>query len=315
MEVVVGPEHCVAPTGGSAVTIGAYDGVHRGHQQLISELRAQASARGLATVVVTFDRHPATIVRPGSAPQQLTDLGQKLQLLAATGVDRTLVVPFDRARADESAERFVAEVLVKALAAKLVVVGENFHFGHRRQGDVALLRSIGATEGFEVVGWRLAGDETGQPISSTRIRGLLTDGDVAGAAELLGRFHQVSGMVSRGDGRGGSVLGMPTANVATEAGVALPAPGIYAGWHRRATGDRYPAALSLGRRPTFYGDDGPLLLESHLIGFSGDLYGELATVSFVARVRAEERFATAEQLAAQMQADAAEVRRILLDDR
>lgn len=315
MEVVVGPEHCVAPTGGSAVTIGAYDGVHRGHQQLISELRAQASARGLATVVVTFDRHPATIVRPGSAPQQLTDLGQKLQLLAATGVDRTLVVPFDRARADESAERFVAEVLVKALAAKLVVVGENFHFGHRRQGDVALLRSIGATEGFEVVGWRLAGDQTGQPISSTRIRGLLTDGDVAGAAELLGRFHQVSGMVSRGDGRGGSVLGMPTANVATEAGVALPAPGIYAGWHRRATGDRYPAALSLGRRPTFYGDDGPLLLESHLIGFSGDLYGELATVSFVARVRAEERFATAEQLAAQMQADAAEVRRILLDDR
>jgi len=315
MEVVVGPEHCVAPTGGSAVTIGAYDGVHRGHQQLIAELRAQASARGLATVVVTFDRHPATIVRPGSAPQQLTDLGQKLQLLAATGVDRTLVVPFDRARADESAEGFVAEVLVKALAAKLVVVGENFHFGHRRQGDVALLRSMGATEGFEVVGWRLAGDETGQPISSTRIRGLLADGDVAGAAELLGRFHQVRGTVSRGDGRGGSVLGMPTANVATEAGVALPAPGIYAGWHQRATGDRYPAALSLGRRPTFYGADGPLLLESHLIGFSGDLYGEVATVSFVAPVRAEERFATAEQLAAQMQADAAEVRRILLGDR
>lgn len=312
MEVVVGPERCVAPSQGSAVTIGAYDGVHRGHQQLIAELRHRAGERGLSTAVVTFDRHPATVVRPGSAPEQLTDLDQKLRLLAATGVDRTLVVPFDRARADESAEHFVADVLVAALATKLVVVGENFHFGHGRKGDVALLRDIGRVQGFDVIGWSLAGDDQGSPISSTRIRGLLAGGDVAGAAELLGHLHQVTGTVAHGDGRGGSVLGMPTANVSVAPGTALPAPGIYAGWYERPGGDRYPAALSLGYRPTFYDGGGSLLLESHLLDFSGDLYGELATVSFVARLRSEARFSSVADLVAQMHADVAAARQALL---
>lgn len=302
MEVVVGPQRSVPPASGSAVTIGAYDGVHRGHRQLIGELRRLAAERGLATAVVTFDRHPATVVRPASAPLLLTDLDQKLALLADTGVDRTLVVPFDRGRADESAEDFVLDVLVGALAARLVVVGENFHFGHGRKGDVAMLRELGAVHGFDVVGWRLMADAGGAPVSSTRIRGLLAHGDVAGAAELLGRPHQVRGTVERGDGRGGPELGMPTANVRLPAATALPAPGVYAGWHRRPDGSIHPAAVSLGHRPQFYAG-GRLLLESHLLGFEGDLYGEEALVSFVALLRRERVFPSVEDLVVQMHRD------------
>jgi len=310
MEVVVGPEHSRPPANGAAVTIGAYDGVHLGHRQLIAGLRAAAAERGLASVVVTFDRHPATVVRPGSAPLLLTDLDQKLELLASTGVDRTLVVPFDRRRADETAEEFVTEVLVGALGARLVVVGENFHFGHGRKGNVALLTELGVVHDFEVVGWRLVAGPDGQPVSSTRVRRCLADGDVEGAAELLGRPHQVRGPVAHGDGRGGPELGMPTANVTVPSDIALPADGIYAGWHERPDGSRYPAAVSVGRRPTFY-DQGARLVESHLLGFDGDLYGEQARVSFVARLRPERRFASVEELKAQMAADAAAAAELL----
>lgn len=303
MEVVTGPEHCVPPPGGSAVTIGAYDGLHLGHRALIAELRRRAAERGLASAVVTFDRHPATVVRPESAPAVLTDLEQKLELLATTGVDRTLVVPFDRHRADETAEQFVTEVLVGALGTRLVVVGEGFHFGHERKGDVAMLQDLGRVHDFEAVGLRLATDGSGTPLSSTRVRGLLASGDVAGATALLGRPHEVRGTVVRGDGRGGPELGMPTANVALAPGTALPDPGIYAGWYGRPDGSRHRAALSLGRRPTFYADGAPLLLEAHLLGFDGDLYGERASVSFVARLRAERRFDSTDALIDQMRAD------------
>ena len=170
---------------GTAVTIGAYDGVHLGHRALLRDLSARAEAAGLSTVVVTFDRHPAAVVRPESAPKQLTGLEQKLELLADCGIDRTVVVPFDLARAEESAEDFVKEVLVDQLAARLVVVGEDFHFGHGRRGNVELLRRLGAEYGFEVVGVGLTGDGR-DAVSSTRIRALLAEGDVEGAAHLLG---------------------------------------------------------------------------------------------------------------------------------
>src|ERR1700689_2451834 len=173
---------------GTAVTIGAYDGVHLGHRALLRELSTLAAAEGLSTVVVTFDRHPAGVVRPDSAPKQLTDLEQKLELLAACGIDRTLVIEFDRARADETAEDFVKEVLVDTLGARLVVVGEDFHFGHGRKGNVALLQALGRDYGFEVTGPRLTeasltgdgltgasltGDGSSEPVSSTRIRTLV----------------------------------------------------------------------------------------------------------------------------------------------
>lgn len=314
----MGTERCVPPPSGAAVTIGAYDGVHLGHQFVIAELRREAAARGLASVVVTFDRHPATVVRPESAPALLTDLDQKLELLAAVGVDRTLVIPFDRDRADESAEDFVLEVLVRALQARLVVVGEDFHFGHGRKGNVALLRDVGRDHGFEVDGLTLAGDPapsdgSGRPpsppgadvpaVSSTRIRSLLAGGDVAGAARLLGRPHQVRGVVEPGDGRGRAVLGFPTANVAIPTGIAVPAEGIYACWYERPSGARNPAACSIGRRPTFYRSGAEPLLEAHLIDFDGDLYGEEARVSFVDRLRDDRRFDSVDALVVQMAAD------------
>ncbi len=314
MEVVFGPQRSTPPPAGSAVTIGAYDGVHLGHQHLIAELRRRAEAGGLATVVVTFDRHPATVVRPESAPPLLTDLDQKLELLAACGVDRTLLVPFDRQRADESAEEFVTEVLVDALAARSVVVGADFHFGHGRKGNVDLLTDMGRRYDFVVDGIGLQSSGAGGaggPVSSTRVRALLADGDVVGAGHLLGRPHQVRGVVERGDGRGGPELGYPTANVALSPGLALPAEGIYACRYQRPGGAVLAAAVSFGRRPTFHERaDGPLL-EAHLLDFDGDLYAEEARVSFVARLRDEVRFDDIGQLVDQMGRDVAETRRVL----
>ncbi len=171
------------PGAGTAVTIGAYDGVHLGHRALLRDLTTRAKAAGLSTVVVTFDRHPASVVRPESAPQQLTSLDQKLELLAECGIDRTVVIRFDETRSAESAEDFVTEVLVDQLSARLVVVGEDFHFGHGRRGNVDLLRRLGAEHGFDVVGVRLTGDGS-HAVSSTRIRALVAAGEVEAAARV-----------------------------------------------------------------------------------------------------------------------------------
>ena len=299
------------PGAGTAVTIGAYDGVHLGHRALLADLSARAREAELSTVVVTFDRHPATVVRPESAPKQLTGLEQKLELLAACGIDRTLVVPFDARRAAESAEDFVKEVLVEELSARLVVVGEDFHFGHGRRGNVALLRRLGQDFGFEVVGVALTGDER-DAVSSTRIRALLAEGDVEAAAQLLGRPHEVRGPVVRGDGRGGPELGFPTANLAVADDIALPADAVYAGHFRRADGTVHQAAISVGRRPTFYEPGtAPVLVEAYLLHFEGDLYGEAAAVSFAHRLREEQRFDSIDALVAQMRADVEATERVL----
>jgi riboflavin kinase / FMN adenylyltransferase len=311
MEVDLTPQPSTPATNGSAVTIGAYDGVHLGHRVLLRELQRRAAARDLESVVVTFDRHPATVVRPGSAPPLLTDLEQKLELLAATGLDRTVVITFDAARADQPAEDFVREVLVSALHARIVVVGEDFHFGHGRKGNVAMLRELGDEHGFEVVGMRLEADDSGDAVSSTRVRLLLAEGDVRGASRLLGRPHQVRGVVVRGDERGGAELGFPTANLEVPPGVALPAEGIYACTYERPDGTCYDAAASLGRRPTFYDAGAPLVLEAFLVDFDGDLYGETARVSFVERLRDERRFSDVAQLVQQMAQDVEAARRAL----
>ncbi len=313
MEVLTDPSRATPPPGGSAVTIGAYDGVHLGHQALLAELRARAAEEGLASVVVTFDRHPATVVRPESAPKLLCDLDQKLELLAAAGVDRTLVVPFDEERANETAEDFVSTVLVDALGARLVVVGEDFHFGHGRKGNVALLREMGAAAGFGVDGVPLAADRAGEtePVSSTRIRRLVTDGRVEDAAALLGRLHQVRGTVVPGDRRGGPELGFPTANVEVPEAICLPGAGTYAGYYERPHGHRHMAAISVGRRPTFYGDDGPLLVEAHLLDFEDDLYGEPARISFAARLHDDLAFDSAEALVEQIGRDVDRTRELL----
>ena len=289
------------------VTIGVYDGVHLGHRALIGETCAVAARLGLSSVVVTFDRHPAQLVAPERAPCLLTDLEQKRELLHATGVDGVEVLAFDDQRRRESAEDFVEDVLVERMSAKAVVVGRDFHFGHGRRGNVALLSEMGQSLGFEVHGLHLVAGPDGEVVSSTRIRASLADGDVAGAARLLGRHHEVRGTVIRGDGRARD-LGAPTANIEFEADVCLPADGIYAGWHERPDGQVFAAAISLGRRPTFYGADGALVLESHLLDFDGELYGEPAKVRFAKRLRGQQHYPDVNDLRKQMAADLEDAR-------
>ena len=317
MQVVTDLVGYTPPAHGAVVTIGAYDGVHLGHQAVLRVVRDLAAARGHDAVCLTFDRHPAEVVRPETAPKVLTILEQKLELIDATGfVDTTCVLTFDEARSREPAEEFVREVLVEGLGARLVVVGVDFHFGYRRHGTVKLLEQMGAELGFEVLGLGLVpveGDVTGMPYSSTHIRELLAAGDVAGAARLYARpprSHEVRGIVEPGDKRGRE-LGFPTANVAVPARLCLPADGIYAGIYIDADGVERPCAISLGRRPTFYEHSDRSLLEAHLLDFDGDLYGQPARVRFVDRIRPEARFDSVDELVAQMSRDVEATRRAL----
>jgi riboflavin kinase / FMN adenylyltransferase len=301
-------------TDGAVVTIGAYDGVHLGHQAVLRLVRELAGARGFEAALVTFDRHPAEVVRPESAPRLLTTLEQRLELLDATGdLDLCWVLTFDEARSKEAAEDFVSEVLVDGIGARLVVVGADFHFGHRRGGNVPLLERMGAELGFEVLGLGLVaveGDATAVPYSSTRIRELLAKGDVAEAARLLGRPHEVRGVVERGDQRGAEHLGMPTANLTVPERICLPADGVYAGTFVAEDGVERPAAISVGTRPTFY-DDGDVLVEAYVLDFDGDLYAQRVKVRFREWVRGQERFDSTEALVEQMNADVEATRRIL----
>jgi riboflavin kinase/FMN adenylyltransferase len=298
---------------GCAATIGVYDGVHRGHQSVIRATQAEAERLGVATAVVTFDRHPATILRPESAPLLLTTLEQKLELLESVGVDCTFVVHFDEARSKEEPEDFVREILVDRLAVKSVVVGEDFHFGHQRRGNVALLRHLGQELGFEVHGQRLLPRDEGiEPVSSTAIRRVLAGGDVVAAAEMLGRRYELRGTVVQGDQRG-RLLGFPTANIPVPKSMAVPADAVYAGWYVRPDGSRHMAAINLGRRPTFYEHADTSLLEAHLLDFEGDLYDEPARVEFVALLRSEMRFDSVEALVAQLNRDVAAARQVLAE--
>ena len=317
MEVIDDPAARSVSPRGTVVTIGAYDGVHAGHRAVIGQVRRLAAEHDLETAVVTFDRHPASVVRPESAPKLLCDLEQKLELLAETGVDYTLVVHFDEARSKEPAEEFVTEVLVGALGARYVVVGDDFHFGHQRRGNVALLTEMGAELGFEVVGIDLVGLD-GQPaasdtaVSSTAIRAALAAGDLATATAMLGRAHEVRGTVVAGDRRARE-WGMPTANVMVPDEICLPADGIYAGWYLRPDGIAHPSALSLGRRPTFYEAADASLLEVHLLDFEGDLYDEAARVRFVRHLRDEQKFDSVDDLIDQMRRDCTQARDLLGD--
>ena len=294
------------------MAIGVFDGVHLGHQHVLADARRLAAERRALSAVVTFDRHPAAVVRPESAPKLLTDLDQRLELLAALGMDLTYVVAFDEARSKESAEDFIETVLVECLAAKAVVVGADFHFGHQRRGTVELLRAMGRTAGFEVDGIELLAskEEGAMAISSTAIRAALVAGDLASANRMLGRPHEVRGVVTEGDRRGRE-LGYPTANLAVPGDICLPADGIYAGWYLRPDGASHPCAINLGRRPTFYEHADTSLLEAHLLDFEGDLYGEAARVRFVARLRAEVRFDSVDALLRQMALDVDETREVL----
>ncbi|HEY5662570.1 MAG TPA: bifunctional riboflavin kinase/FAD synthetase [Ilumatobacter sp.] len=313
MLVVTDPTSAPFPGERTVITIGAYDGLHLGHQAVIAQVRRIAAERGARSAVVTFDRHPAMVVRPESAPKLLTDHAQRMELLDGSGIDAAVVLPFDRSQAEESSLAFIERVLVKCLHTECVVVGEDFHFGRNREGNVGLLREIGATYGFEVQPVTLIGraDGVDEPVSSTAIRRALAGGEVSLAARMLGRPFEARGLVVAGDQRG-RLLGFPTANVEVPSRVCLPADGVYAGWYQRPDGEPHACAINLGRRPTFYEHADSSLLEAHLLDFDGDLYGEPARVQFVDFLRSERKFDGIDPLIQQLQHDIEHARRILV---
>ena len=296
----------VAPFPGerTVLTIGVYDGVHVGHRTVISQVRERAAREGAKSVVVTFDRHPLSIVRPEAAPRLLANLDQKLELLESTGVDAVVIVPFNDEQANETPVEFVERVLVNTLAAKVVIVGSDFHFGHMRQGNVTLLKEMGERHDFvcDPVVLVPRADGIDEPVSSTAIRRALAGGEIDTASRMLGRPYEVRGEVVSGDQRG-RTIGFPTANVHIPKGMCMPSDGVYAGLYTRPDGTEYATAINLGRRPTFYANQEASLLEAYLMDFSGDLYGEAASVKFLAFLRSEKQFSGIDELKQQLQHD------------
>ncbi|MFD7014337.1 bifunctional riboflavin kinase/FAD synthetase [Streptomyces sp. NPDC059161] len=282
--------------GRSVVTIGSYDGVHRGHQLIIGRAVERARELGVPCVVVTFDPHPSEVVRPGSHPPLLAPHHRRAELMAELGVDAILILPFTSEFSKLSAADFVVKVLVDKLHAKLVVEGPNFRFGHRAAGNVEVLAELGRTYDYEVevIDLRVRGEAGGgEPFSSTLTRRLIATGDIEGAAEILGRPHRVEGVVVRGAQRGRE-LGYPTANVETLPHTAIPADGVYAGW-LTADDERMPAAISVGTNPQFDGTE--RTVEAYAIDRVGlDLYGLHVAVDFLAYVRGMAKFDSIEDL-------------------
>ncbi|MET8013357.1 bifunctional riboflavin kinase/FAD synthetase [Streptomyces sp. NPDC005271] len=299
--------------GRSVVTIGSYDGVHRGHQLIIGRTVARARELGVPAVVVTFDPHPSEVVRPGSHPPLLATHHRRAELMAELGVDAVLILPFTAEFSRLTPGDFVAKVLADRLHARVVVEGPNFRFGHKAAGDVAVLRELGATYDYEVevVDLYERGEAGGgEPFSSTLVRRLVADGDVAGAMEVLGRPHRVEGVVVRGAQRGRE-LGFPTANLETPPHTAIPADGVYAGW-LTAQGEAMPAAISVGTNPQFNGTE--RTVEAYAIDRVGlDLYGLHVAVDFLTYLRGQEKFESIEALLERMAVDVKRARELVED--
>jgi riboflavin kinase/FMN adenylyltransferase len=285
------------PSEPRALAIGNFDGVHRGHQAVLGLVAQKAGERGLCPALLTFDPHPALVLgRP--APACLTTLARKADLARQAGIAQVLVRRFDDALSQWSPERFASELLASQLSARLVVVGDNFRFGHQRAGDLGVLRALGATLGFEVLVFPPQGDDAG-PYSSTRVRASLEAGDVEAAAAVLGRPHSIEGVIESGAQRG-RTLGFPTANFG---GVAemVPARGVYA-VRVDVDGAVRDSVMNVGVRPTVGGTTPSI--EAHLLDFKGDLYGKRLRAHFVARLRDELKFASLDALKAQIAQDA-----------
>lgn len=293
-------------TQGSVLCIGVFDGVHRGHRALLAEGRRQADALGLPLVAVTFAPHPMAVVAAHHAPRALSTVAHRCDLLRDAGADRVDILAFDESMAALSPQEFIERELVTRLGARAVVVGEDFRFGHRAAGSVDTLCSAGQGLGFSVTGVGLVGD--GERWSSTRIRELLDSGDVAAAAEQLGRRYALDGIVVHGDHRGRE-LGYPTANLAWADDPVVPADGVYAGW-LTAGSERYPAAISVGTNPQFDGHE--RRVESYVLDRDDlDLYDLPARVEFTERLRGQMTFDGVEGLLAQMARDVDTARSVL----
>ncbi len=291
----------------SVVTIGNFDGVHRGHQVLLRRTVDAALSRGVRSVAITFDPHPAAVLRPGNGPRTLASLEERIDLLQAAGIDLVVVLPFTRELSQLTPEGFVERVLVERLQAVRVVVGTNFRFGHRAAGDVVALLEAGESHGYDVEAVAVR-DLDDAPISSSAIRAALEDGQVAWATRALGRPYRLDGEVVRGDGRGRSI-GVPTANLAVPADRVVPANGVYVG-HAEVGDRRWRCVTNVGVRPTF--DAGELVtVETHLLDVDDpDLYGERLTVTFEHRLRGERRFDSVDELVTQIRRDVAAAREL-----
>ena len=286
-----------------ALALGTFDGVHAGHRAVIGRAIGLAAERGLTSTVVTFDRHPLAVVDPGRVPRLLTSTGEKVRLVAELGPDELVLLPFDERLAALTPAAFCAELLAEALRARVVVVGENFNFGAGGAGDAAQLRACGAAHGFDVEICDLV-TEHGAPISSTRIRRLLHDGELEEVREILGRPPSAAGLVAHGDKRG-RTLGVPTANVDVEAGTIFPGRGVYAA-RALVGGTWYRAAVNIGHNPTFQSRDEPtthVTVEAFLLDFSGNIYDQEIRLDFLHKIRDERRFPAVDELVAQMRRD------------
>ncbi len=292
-----------ARTQPAAVTIGTFDGVHRGHQHVLARTRELAD--GAPVVAVTFDPHPMAVVRPEHEPRKLTTLERRVELLHEHGADEVRVLAFSKEMSGWSPAEFVERVLVDQLHSSVVVVGEKFRFGHKAAGNVASLAEAGEGHGFTAVGLPLIGD--GEILSSTRVRAHVAAGELREAAEVLGRPHEVSGIVTRGEQRGRE-LGFPTANVPVDESYAVPPDGVYAGWVVR--GERLPAAISIGTNPTFDGVE--RRVESYVLDRTDlDLYDQLIRVELVEHLRGMVKFEGVDALIETMNGDVERTREVL----
>lgn len=316
MRIITDQSSPAFPDERTVVTIGAYDGMHLGHQAVIDHVRQLATQRNCRSALITFDKHPASVVRPESAPKLLTDPEQRVELLSKTGLDAVVMIEFNEAQAAESPESFIQRVLIDCLSVSAVVIGEDFHFGRGRDGNVDLLAKFGVEHDFDVEPLELLGREDGvdEPVSSTAIRRALAGGDITRANEMLGRPFEARGSVVQGDQRG-RLLGFPTANVEVSNQICLPADGVYAGVYERPNGDVHDCAINLGRRPTFYEHAETSLLEAHLLDFDGDIYGESAKVRFTHFLRSERKFDGIDALIEQLRSDVESARTLLIDAR
>jgi len=282
------------------LTIGNFDGVHEGHKALFRKVRERAHALKGRSVVMTFDPHPVRVMKPGNGPPHITPTAQKLELIDATGIDVTLCLRFTKEFAAVSAEDFVQNILVDLLGIRELVVGYDYSFGADRKGNIALLKNMGDDLGFIV---HVVDPITidGLPVSSTSIRHLIRDGDMAGARRLLGRNYQISGNVVHGEGRGARLLGFPTANL-SPVDELVPRKGVYAVFVR-VDGHFYRGVTNIGNNPTF--GNSALSIETHLMGFSGDLAGKVIRIDFLERLRDERAFGGVDELSDQISRDIA----------
>lgn len=315
MESFAGLDQVPASITASVVTIGNFDGVHRGHQELLNTVVAQAAERECTSVVVTFDPHPAVVHRPAFAPVPITSPEGRRALLERSGVDALLTIHYDLAFADQSADEFVRRYLVDGLRARVVVVGHDVRFGRDNEGTLATMIELGRKYGFEVIGVDDVGPQ--RRWSSTWVREALQRGDVAEAAEVLGRHHAMAGTVVHGFARGRE-MGFPTANLDRDATGLMPADGVYAGWLLDEAGVRWPSAVSIGSNPTF---DGVVrTVEAHVIDRPQeavedfDLYGQRVVVEFVSRLRGMVTYRGPEALIEQMRHDVSDARGALADE-